>query len=792
MIVKDLGIATAYGYAKSKGYTGTEEEFAILMASYATVAEDAAQSATTAGNAATSASNSAQTATTKASEASTSASNAATSASSAATSASSAATSASNAASSASSANTSAQTATTKAGEASASATRAEEAADSINEPDTTLSIAGRAADAAKTGEEIADVKSALSETTRNLFDTNKLTATGITVNKNDASGTAGAFYVAFDSGIANIGITFEASTQYTASITGTNTGSTTSGNGLQFKFIYTDNTSSVFNFSNSDDKKRRVFTSTEGKTVQNVGFSYSSGSTNTWVIEDIQIEKGSSASLFVPHITATDCIARENCDSNSDRLVKVERSQNAIANNAGFGLALDDYLWIEKAYIDSNLGIVASNAINLYRFPVEANGFVLISWSDSTNPTDGITASYVFTYQHYDGSLSRSEVTSGTCSNSSGAKTICALGTETAQYVIIPLIRSERTDVNVFVNSLYGEFESEYKKPNCVTPLNKNTTPGVALFMSDGGSFSSISGYITLWARLHKGDTVDVKSISGLSYYGVFSGVSGTRQKITTNTLTTSEDGILCLFDTDTPLGHLLIPNTRKKLKAEDIIDLSSHILINPYDGLSGVAFGTSLTYRAETTGGFLQYLPVMSGIEFDNQGIGSATILQASGLPQMMPRITGYTEYASKRICLLEGFVNDWYHNPGKLGTWKDTEQTTVCGCIRYAINHIWSQNANITIFLILDHYGSGINAPDAVNSSGETQYEWWSEIEKVALSMGVRVIREYEIAEISNKTSQYLLDNIHLNALGAEQSAKAIWAGMKATYPNITSNS
>lgn len=165
MIVQDLGIATAYGYAKSKGYTGTEEEFALLMASYATVAEEAAesasqaeesatnaatsassasQSATTASTAATSASTSAQTATTKAGEASTSASNAATSASSAS--------------SSATSASTSAQTATSAAESASASATAAEEAAESINEPDTTLTIPGRAADAKAVGDAIAAV----------------------------------------------------------------------------------------------------------------------------------------------------------------------------------------------------------------------------------------------------------------------------------------------------------------------------------------------------------------------------------------------------------------------------------------------------------------------------------------------------------------------------------------------------------------------------------------------------------------------------------------------------------
>lgn len=45
MIDKNLGHVTAYAYAVEKGYTGTEEEFAELMASYATVAESAAESA---------------------------------------------------------------------------------------------------------------------------------------------------------------------------------------------------------------------------------------------------------------------------------------------------------------------------------------------------------------------------------------------------------------------------------------------------------------------------------------------------------------------------------------------------------------------------------------------------------------------------------------------------------------------------------------------------------------------------------------------------------------------------
>lgn len=52
VIRKDLGTVTAYAYAVSKGYTGTEAEFAELMASYAEVAEEAAQSASDAENAA--------------------------------------------------------------------------------------------------------------------------------------------------------------------------------------------------------------------------------------------------------------------------------------------------------------------------------------------------------------------------------------------------------------------------------------------------------------------------------------------------------------------------------------------------------------------------------------------------------------------------------------------------------------------------------------------------------------------------------------------------------------------
>lgn len=191
-ITKDLGIATAYGYAVSKGYTGTEEEFAILMASYATVAEEAtesaseaAESASAAGTSATSAAESAtsasasatiagtaaSTATTKAGEASASASTASTAATTATTKASEASQSATNAAASATAAGnaqTAAETAQGKAEDAQEAAEQAQEAAEEAAASlvlDTTLTQAGQAAQAKAVGDAVADLKSAIDKT---------------------------------------------------------------------------------------------------------------------------------------------------------------------------------------------------------------------------------------------------------------------------------------------------------------------------------------------------------------------------------------------------------------------------------------------------------------------------------------------------------------------------------------------------------------------------------------------------------------------------------------------------
>lgn len=207
-------------------------------------------------------------------------------------------------------------------------------------------------------------------------------------------------------------------------------------------------------------------------------------------------------------------------------------------------------------------------------------------------------------------------------------------------------------------------------------------------------------------------------------------------------------------------------------------------------YYGLSGVAFGTSLTYRALTTGGYLQYLPALSRMTIENQGVGSSYIYGASGALNMLEKIKAYTGYSDKDVVIVEGFVNDWY-GAHTLGTYTDTSETSVSGCVRSALNYIRGQNADATVFLILDHYGqisSGVDCSSTAIIGGKTQYEYYEEIAKVAKSLGVKVIKLYEDSEISEATPQYFIDNIHPNAKGAEQTANVIWSGMKLCPSNI----
>lgn len=147
---KNLGMVTAYAYAVSKGYTGTEEEFAELMASYADVAQDAEASAQAAAQSATTAEQKATQAAGSATNAAVSATSASESAQAAAGSLNSASLYAQNASASATNAAGSASSASTYAGNASASAQAAEGSADAAQASATQAAGSADDAEAAK------------------------------------------------------------------------------------------------------------------------------------------------------------------------------------------------------------------------------------------------------------------------------------------------------------------------------------------------------------------------------------------------------------------------------------------------------------------------------------------------------------------------------------------------------------------------------------------------------------------------------------------------------------------
>ena len=155
-VVKDLGAVSAYAYAVEKGYTGTEEEFAELMADYAEVGQRAEDAADSALESKTAAQTAATTATNKATEATTAAQTATTKAGEADQSASQASTSAQTASNKASEASTSASTATEKATEATTAAATATSAATTATTAKDDAVSAKTAAQTAQTGAETA------------------------------------------------------------------------------------------------------------------------------------------------------------------------------------------------------------------------------------------------------------------------------------------------------------------------------------------------------------------------------------------------------------------------------------------------------------------------------------------------------------------------------------------------------------------------------------------------------------------------------------------------------------
>lgn len=205
------------------------------------------------------------------------------------------------------------------------------------------------------------------------------------------------------------------------------------------------------------------------------------------------------------------------------------------------------------------------------------------------------------------------------------------------------------------------------------------------------------------------------------------------------------------------------------------------------PYAEKDGVAFGTSLTYRSQLTQGYLTFLPTLTGMTIDNQGVGSSQIY--GGSPNsILNMIRNYGSYSGKSVVLIEGFVNDWY-NSAPLGDITDTAETSVCGCLNTAITWLLTNYADIQIFVILDHYGrnsGGVDCSEQAVRNSLTQYEFYQKLADLCKYRGIKTVKQYADSGMNGLTPQYFADNIHPTMLGAEQSANVINDVIRTTTP------
>lgn len=136
----------------------------------------------------------------------------------------------------------------------------------------------------------------------KNLFNTNLLSASGITIADDVASGTASSFYSAFGSN----GIELPHIGQATLQMTGYTDANQSSENtsGLIFRFGYTDGTYSPYTEWKNNDTTPTLKTviSASGKTLDKLYILFGNKGQNIWHLSNIQLEVGSTATDYEPY----------------------------------------------------------------------------------------------------------------------------------------------------------------------------------------------------------------------------------------------------------------------------------------------------------------------------------------------------------------------------------------------------------------------------------------------------------------------------------------------------------
>jgi hypothetical protein len=269
----------------------------------------------------------------------------------------------------------------------------------SVSQPDTTLTIEGGLAEAKATGEAIGSLKEdldGLESETKNIFNPRwLLNATGWTRNGNSYTGTAGNLGNAYKEN--NYPISFEPNTKYTISLKALTNGSdSTDGIGIQFEFYYTDGTKSVLELLNNTlTETSYVFGTNSQKSISYMRIRHSSGGNNTWVLSEIQIEKGNKTNYVNP-FTANDIIARE-------KIEVLESKTNSLKENTEIEISevkseIDDFAVQSKNLIiavgidnikNKEFHVTTDDGYNAFPFIGTVNNKLVCVYSIGKSHTD-------------------------------------------------------------------------------------------------------------------------------------------------------------------------------------------------------------------------------------------------------------------------------------------------------------------------------------------------------------------------------------------------------------------
>ena len=504
------------------------------------------------------------------------------------------------------------------------------------------------------------------------------------------------------------------------------------------------------------------------------VAEGYAAGTQNGSAVASGSPYYHNNASYYKDQAADSATAAAASAQSVSESAAQIETNkedisdlQSALTTDGG----IESYLYKANYYLASNGTETPYSGINIYKIPVSAGDLITISTKSGTSYWGALTANVVHQYMLADSSLVGIPAAVGNANGyfDTTNKKQVSIAPATSTNLYVNVLATESKNVILRINNngsaLYNRLS--ILRTNVKAKASELTGFASEYYKRTDGTFRKLGGYNVYPIYVKQKDVVLFEDLPGtLTFFGTFYNLSDGTTTAINNVFEATNNGIVFAFADYYVIPYDCIPSADVQ-----------------YKDCQGVAFGTSITYRAQTTYGYLQYLPQLSGIDFDNQGIGGSGIMTGT-----LTAIQNYTDYSNKRVVIIEGFVNDWYLSQ-PLGSYTDAGTETACGCLRTAINYIMAQNPNIQVFVVLDHYGKsatgGTCASTAQNGNNLTQYQYYEEMAKVCESLGIPAIKLYTTSGISENTPQYLTDNIHPTKLGARQTAYCIWYQMKQ-YP------